>query len=180
VKKIILILFVAVTGFCSQTNAQKFGHLNATEIMLLMPEMKRVEHVLDSFQVTLDKQLKEEYDKYAKTEQELKDLIEAKRPQSLIELKQQELQEQYTRITQLQGIVEQEFTEKQTLLLKPLNDKILKAIKDVCTEKGLNYVFDISKGALLYWDEKDDVNKDVRKKLGIAEDAKLPNNTNNK
>jgi outer membrane protein len=179
VKKIIFILFVAATGFCSQLNAQKFGHVNATEIMLLLPDMKRVEHVLDSFQLALDAQLKTKYDEYAKIENDLKIMIEQKKSQGLIELKQQELQDKYNQITSFQAVVEQEYGEKQNLLLKPLNDKILKAIKDVCTEKGLNYIFDISKGALLYWDEKDDVNLDVRKKLGIAADAKLPNNTTN-
>lgn len=179
-KKIVFILALLVTGFCSQANAQKFGHVNATEIMLLMPEMKRVEHVLDSFQLSLDAQLKEKYDEYAKIEAKLKKQIADKVSQTLIDLTQQELQDKYTQITNFQAVVEQEYVEKQTLLLKPLNDKILKAIKDVCTEKGLNYVFDISKGALVYWDEKDDVNKEVRKKLGIAEDAVLPNNNNNK
>jgi outer membrane protein len=179
VKKIIFILSVLAVGTLCQVSAQKFGHVNATEIMLLMPEMKRVEHVLDSFQTVLDNDLKLEYEKYQKIEEKLKTQMAANLSEKLIQLTQQELQGQYENIQRKQQAYEQEVSEKQNLLIKPLNDKILKAIKDVCTEKGLNYVFDISKGALVYWDEKDDVNKDVRKKLGIAEDAKLPQNATN-
>lgn len=167
-------------GIMVQAHAQKFGHVNATEIMLLMPEMKRVEAILDSFQLALDADLKLEYDKYAKLEAKLKTQMSDGTSQRIVELTQTELQSVYENLSRKQQAYELEVGEKQNLLLKPLNDKILKAIKDVCTEKGLNYVFDISKGALLYWDEKDDVNKDVRKKLGISETAVLPNNTNNK
>lgn len=167
-------------GIMVQTHAQKFGHVNATEIMLLMPEMKRVEAILDSFQLALDADLKLEYDKYSKLEAKLKTQMSDGTSQRIVELTQTELQSVYENLSRKQQAYELEVGEKQNLLLKPLNDKILKAIKEVCTEKGLNYVFDISKGALLYWDEKDDVNKDVRKKLGISETAVLPNNTNNK
>jgi outer membrane protein len=179
VKKIIFILSILTAGSLNQVSAQKFGHVNATEIMLLMPEMKRVEHVLDSFQTVLDNDLKLEYERYQKIEEKLKTQMAANLSEKLIQLTQQELQGQYENIQRKQQAYEQEVSEKQNLLIKPLNDKILKAIKDVCTEKGLNYVFDISKGALVYWDEKDDVNKEVRKKLGIAEDAKLPQNATN-
>src|SRR5687767_9173044 len=115
-------------------NAQKFGHVNATEIMLLMPEMKRVEHVLDSFQLALDADLKLEYDKYSKIEAKLKLQMSDGTSQRLIELTQAELQAQYENITRKQQGYEMEVAEKQTLLIKPLNDKILKAIKDVCIE----------------------------------------------
>jgi len=179
VKKIIFIACLSL-GIVVQANAQKFGHVNATEIMLLMPEMKRVETVLDSFQLALDADLKLEYEKYSKLEAKLKTQMTDGTSQRIVELTQSELQSVYENLSRKQQAYELEVGEKQNLLIKPLNDKILKAIKDVCTEKGLNYVFDISKGALLYWDEKDDVNKDVRKKLGISETAVLPNNTNNK
>ncbi len=178
VKKIIVIICL-VLCIGTHINAQKFGHVNATEIMLLLPEMKRVENVLDSFQTALDNDLKLEYDKYSKIEAKLKKQMSDGTSEKIVQLTQAELQAQYEAITRKQQAYELEVGEKQNLLLKPLNDKILKALKDVSAEKGLNYIFDISKGALLYWDEKDDVNKEVRKKLGIAENAVLPNVTKN-
>jgi len=55
-----IILIIAFLGLgLSNINAQsKFGYVNATELLYLMPEMKTVNHVLDSFQLTLDKEYK--------------------------------------------------------------------------------------------------------------------------
>jgi outer membrane protein len=176
-KKGILIIIVLLAFTFNNVNAQaKFGYVNATELLFLMPEMKTVEHVLDSFQTALDKELQVEYVKYQTIEDKLSKYMKEKASEGIIELTQQELQTQYEFIQKMQQTFESEYSEKQAKLLKPLNDKILKAIKEVSTEKGLNYIIDISKGAVLYWDEKDDVNKEVRIKLGIAENASLPSN----
>ena len=42
------------------------------------------------------------------------------------------------------------------------------AIKAVAKEKGLAFVFDSSKGMLLFADESMDITNDVRKQLGLA------------
>src|SRR5262249_18261500 len=96
--------------------------------------------------------------------------------QTLLELTQNEILDKQEYLSKAQQVYQDEMVEKQNKLLIPLNEKIMKAIKEVAIEEGLNYVFDISEGAVLYWDEKDDVNKDVHKKLGISETATLPQN----
>jgi len=176
--KKLIFLSVAVFGIIMSSSAQsKFGYVNAGELLYLMPEMKRVEHVLDSFEQALTKM----YEKDVADFNEAVKKCEATSPGQMRQLCEEELQKKQEYLYKAQEIYKQELVEKQTKLMAPLNEKLLKAIKDVAIEKGLNYIFDISLGAVLYWDEKDDVGKDVRKKLGIAEDAKLPDmNTNNK
>jgi len=168
-----VVAFMALLG--TNVNAQsKFGYVNAAEILYLMPEMKNVNHVLDSFEQSLGVLYQKDMDDYnillKKFEQQQKEGAS----QTLLELTQNEIMVKQEYLSKAQQVYQDELVEKQNKLLTPLNEKIMKAIKDVAAEKGLNYIFDISKGAVLYWDEKDDVNKDVRKKLGISETATLP------
>lgn len=169
---------VALVGLAfNQANAQsKFGYVNAAEILYLMPEMKNVNHVLDSFEQALGVLYQKDMDDYnlllKKFEQQQKEGAS----QTLLELTQNEIMAKQEYLGKAQTVYQEELGEKQNKLLTPLNEKIMKAIKEVALEKGMNYIFDISKGAVLYWDEKDDVNKDVRKKLGISETATLPAN----
>lgn len=166
-----IILIIAFLGLgLSNINAQsKFGYVNATELLYLMPEMKTVNHVLDSFQLTLDKEYKALVDDFNQAVQQ----CEKTEAGQLRQLCEEELAKKQEILYKAQETFKNEIMEKQNKLIQPLNDKILKSIKEVAIEKGLHYVFDISMGVLLNWDEKDNIDKDVRKKLGIAEDAKL-------
>ena len=173
-----IIIIIAFIGLAyNNINAQtKFGYVNAAEILYLMPEMKNVNHVLDSFEQALGKEYQKDMDDYNALLKKLEDAQKEGKSEGFIKLIQDEIVAKQEYLGRAQTVYQEDMVEKQTKLLTPLNEKILKAIKDVAAEKSLNYIFDISKGALLFWDEKDDVNKDVRKKLGIAEDAKLPTN----
>ena len=173
-----IIIIIAFIGLAyNNINAQsKFGYVNAAEILYLMPEMKNVNHVLDSFEKSLGELYQKDMDDYNVLLKKLDDAQKEGKSEGVIKLIQEEIVAKQDYLGKAQTVYQEEMVEKQNKLLTPLNEKILKAIKDVASEKGLNYIFDISKGALLFWDEKDDVNKDVRKKLGIAEDAKLPTN----
>ena len=176
--KKLIILLVAIAGFTlNQAHAQsKFGYVNATEIMYLMPEMKNVQHVLDSFQQALGVVYEKDMADYDALMKKLDQQQKEGASQTMLELTQNEILAKQEYLSKAQTVYQEEILDKQNKLLTPLDEKIKKAIKEVAAEKGLNYVFDISKGALIYYDEKDDVNKDVRKKLGISETATLPQN----
>jgi outer membrane protein len=177
VKKGLIILIACIATGLGNIHAQsKFGYVNATELLYLMPEMKTVQHVLDSFQVALDGEYKAEVDEYYAFEKKCQDTD----PGPMKDLCQEEIAKKQEYLYKAQEVYKQEIGEKQQKLIAPVNEKLMKAIKEVAIEKGLNYIFDIGLGALLHWDEKDNVDKDVRKKLGIAENATLPTNTTNK
>jgi outer membrane protein len=168
-----IILIIAFLGLgLSNINAQsKFGYVNATELLYLMPEMKTVNHVLDSFQLTLDKEYKSLVDDFNDAVAQ----CEKTDAGPLRQLCEEELAKKQEILYKAQETFKSEIVEKQNKLIQPLNERILKSIKEVALEKGLHYVFDISFGVLLHWDEKDNIDKDVRQKLGIAADAKLDN-----
>lgn len=172
------IIAIAVLGLgISNVNAQaKFGYVNAAEMLYLMPEMKKVEIALDSIQAELGKQYQAQMDEYNLLLKKYEDQQKNGASQTMLQLTQDEIIAKEQHLTKMQTSYQEIAAEEQQRLLQPLNDKILKAIKDVAAERSMNYIFDISKGAVLYWDEKDDVSKDVRKKLGISETATLPNN----
>ncbi len=170
-----LIIFIALVGIgLTNIYAQsKFGYVNAAELLYLMPEMKSVEKALDSVEKELAAMYQKDMDEYnvllKKFEQQQKDGAS----QTLLQLTQDEILAKQEYLSKAQTVYQEAIVDEQNKLITPLNDKILKAIKEVATEKSLNYIFDISKGAVLHWDEKDDVSKDVRKKLGISESATL-------
>jgi outer membrane protein len=56
---------------------------------------------------------------------------------------------------------------KRKELLQPILDKAEKAIKDVAKEKGYDYVFDTSTGAVLVTKDADNLLPLVKTKLGI-------------
>jgi outer membrane protein len=59
-----------------------------------------------------------------------------------------------------------EYFQKQNELMKPVQDKVFKAIQDVAKEAGYDFVFDRSSEImLLYMNEKHDLTSKVIKKL---------------
>lgn len=169
------LLIIAVMGMMlGNLNAQsKFGYVNATEILYLMPEMKNVEHVLDSFEQALGVMYQKDIDEYTALLEKLEQAQKDGKSESYLKLIQDDIIAKQDYLKKAELVYQEELVEKQTKLLTPLNDKILAAIKDVAKEKGLNYIFDIGKGALLFWDEAGDVSKDVKEKLGIDPNATL-------
>jgi outer membrane protein len=55
------------------------------------------------------------------------------------------------------------------LLLSPIQEKVNKAIKDVATENGFLYIFDMGVGMVLYADPAADATKMVKAKLGLTQ-----------
>jgi len=155
------------------TDSKKFGYVNSMEILYLMPEMKTVEADLETYSKELDADYQvmiDEYKKkateYQKKEKEWSDAVRTVKQEELIEMEQ--------RLQKTQQAFEEELMEKQQKLLTPLITKIEGSINDVAKEKGLSYVFDTSKGMLLYADKADDISKEVKVKL------KIPETTDNK
>ena len=73
------------------------------------------------------------------------------------------------RIQEFQGSAQTQLQDKQVELFQPVYAKVDKAIKDVGKENGFTYVFDVAKGALVYFDETKSTNLMplVKAKLGL-------------
>ena len=100
-------------------------------------------------------------DSYTKDSKTLTDLVRKTKETELVDLQR--------KIQEFQTNAQQQMQDKQLELLKPVYERVDKAVKDVGKENGFVYIFDIAKGALLYFDETKSTNVMplCRAKLGL-------------
>ena len=168
-KVTVLVTFVALFLLGFNANAQtkiKLAHINANELMEVMPGMDTAKKALQDLATQLEDEFKamsmEFEKKYADLDREMGVL-----PQSKIQARKQDLQDLQSRIEKFREDAQAELQEKESDLLKPLSDRLKNAINEVAKENGYNYVFNSGVGVLLYYDESDDILNLVKKKLGI-------------
>lgn len=144
----------------------KIGHINSNDLMEVMPGRDSALKVLEAYATSLEEQLKAmntefqaKYDKYLADEPILVSPIKEARQQELVDLQ--------NRIADFQETAQTMLSEKEAELVQPLIDKAKKAVEEVAKEKGYTYVFDTSIGALIYFDQSDDLLPFVKEKLGI-------------
>ena len=110
------------------------------------------------------------YADYEKKQKDLQALSNDKStPDPIIESKIQELQDLQKRIQDFEAKVNDDLQKLQQEKLKPINEKYLKAVKEVAMASGYSYVLDVVSGAVAYYPETaDDVTDAVMKKLNIT------------
>ncbi|MFH2095164.1 MAG: OmpH family outer membrane protein [Bacteroidota bacterium] len=170
-KKIILFLLLAVViSTAYQATAQvkqRFGHIDSQALLMKMPERETAKKAIEAHAKELEEQLQAmqkelelKYQDYLDKQATYSDLIKKTKEEELTDLQQ--------RMQDFQATAQQDLQSKELELLQPIFDKAKKGIEDVAKEKGYDYVFDTSVGALLYWPpESDDLLPMVLKKLGI-------------
>lgn len=176
-KKLLLVAgFIGFTTFAiAQEKPLKIGYTNVDYLIASMPESKQIEGDLKVYKDQLDKQLeikvkefREKYDSYEKGASMMTDVIRAD--------KEKELQDLNGQIEAFQKNAEKSLQEKQQKLMKPVLEKIQKAIDDVAVENGFTYILS-SDGAMgqvpiiLYGQDSLNVSDTVLKKMGITPSA---------
>jgi outer membrane protein len=170
-KSTIAIVFTALMAFFGTANAQqKIGHINSVSILQAMPEFKQMSADIEKQKGSYQKALEGMYSDYEKKQKDLQELSNNKAtPDPIIESKIQELQDLQKRIQDFESKANDDIQKLQQDKLKPINDKYLKAVKDVALASGYSYVLDVVSGAVAYFPENsDDVTELVMKKLGIT------------
>jgi outer membrane protein len=160
-----LLVFVVAAGHSQNL---KFGHVNSDELIQAMPEFDSATAKLEKFRKELVNaldlmtvELNNKNDAYTKEAKNLTDIVKQTKEQELIDLNK--------RIQEFQQNAQEQLQNKQVELFQPIYTKVDKAIKDVGKENGFIYVFDVAKGALLYFDETKSTNilALAKTKLGI-------------
>ncbi len=166
VKKIAvaLVLFVAATGF---VNAQsKVAHIDVTQLLSAMPEMKTAEAELKKLQGTysadLENSMTELRNKVTQYQNE-----SASKTREENEKRAQELQGYEKSIGEFQQNAQQEMQKKQQELFAPISEKAKAAIEKVAAAQGFDYVIDAQPGSGLIVARGKDLLADVKKELGI-------------
>lgn len=169
-----LFLSAAIFGFNTSTNAQqKFGYINADDIIQIMPEAAKIQIELDAYQKSLYQNANDKQTAFNESLQKfLKD--SATMSASLKEVKRNDLQKQSQDLSGEQQRIEQEFAAKRQELSLPIQKKLQDAIEEVAKENGYTYIF--VREALVVASPKDDIGPLVIKKLGLKEPTttKLP------
>ncbi len=164
-------IFLIVFFFCAAalSNAQtKIGYINSATVMEQLPEAQDAQKQIDALaqqwqtelnQMANDMQKKvEDYDKRklimsdkrrAEVEKELQDM-----DKKIVDFRNQKF-----------GTTGEMFT-KQNELMKPIQEKVFKSVKDVADEEGYDYIVDRSSSTLLlYASTKHDLTQKVLAKL---------------
>lgn len=164
----VVILVIALVGM--QANAQnlKIGHINSSDILKLMPEVKAAQAELEKFSKELQNQsdlLVSEYqkktDEYQSLPPNTSDILKKDKETEIVQLEQ--------RIKKFQEDAQGEVSKKQSELLEPIMKKLQDVIKEVAKEKGYDYILDTSTGSVVYQNEAFDIAPLVKKKLNILE-----------
>ncbi len=164
--KNLLLVSVLFLGFTTTQAQSKIAHINIQELVKAMPQTKQMEEELKKVAQAYDSDYKtqttalqaklQKYDQEAATQT---DTENQKRALEVEELKKK---------LQLfaQG-AQQELQKKQFDLFVPIENEAQKAIKDVATSKGFQYVLDSSPGKGLVVFTGEDLMAAVKAKLGI-------------
>ena len=157
----------AVAALTITAQAQKFGYVDANEILMAMPERKKAETDIQAYAKQLESQLQA---MSAEWEAKVADYQakEASMTEVIKKTKQKEITDLEGRIKEFQGTAQQDLQAKEAELMKPMVEKAKAAIQEIAKELKYTYIFDSSQGVLLYFPEGDNVMPLVKKKLGIT------------
>ena len=170
-KKIIFSsLILAGIMFLSQAafSQQKIGYVDSKVIMETIQDARDAQTNLDNFVTKWKLEMQQINDSLAL----LKDDFEKKKlilTEKIRQQKEDEIKAQEKRISEYrqQKFGESgEYFQKQTELMKPVQDRIFKAIQDVAKEGSYDFVIDRSSQLmLLYMNDRYDLTQKVIKKL---------------
>lgn len=166
VKQIVvaLLLFVATTSF---VNAQsKIAHIDVTQLLSAMPEMKAAEAELKKLQETYNADIQasmtELRNKFTQYQNEAAAKSKEENDKRAVELQGFE-----KNIGEAQQAAQQEFQKKQSELFAPISEKAKTAIEKVAAAQGFDYVIDAQAGGGLIVAKGKDLLPDVKKQLGF-------------
>ena len=159
-------LIILLAAGVSQAQSLKFGHINSTTLLSLMPETKVADSTLQKFGASLESQLKTMTNEYQSKVGEFR-ANEATMAEPIKEAKAKEINDLEQRIQDFQDSAQQSLQKKKEEIYTPIIKKAEDAIKGIAKEKSYSYIFDTSVGVVLYAQESDDILPQVKTKLGL-------------
>ena len=160
------ILLCGLIGFMSfGALAQKFGHIDAQNLLLNLPERAEAQASIEStameFEQEMTRMQEDLQNKYGEYQAKAESW-----PAAIRESKEREIQGLDQGLQEFGATVQAELAGLEESLLSPMIARVRAAIEAVGTEHGFTYIFDASMGATLY-NGGEDVTDLVRTKLGM-------------
>ena len=168
-KSLHLVIIALLLTLTTSLGAQelKFAHIDIQKLVATLPDKVKADKALQDEANKLQSQLKimseeldKKYSEYMSQKDSLPDLVKS--------IKEKEIQDQNQRIQNYNKLAQQSLVQKEQELLKPIIEKVQKAIDEVGAENGFIYIFDVSSKVILFYSDKSvDAEPLVRTKLGI-------------
>lgn len=168
-KKIALVLLLALPMGVFAQNL-KFGHINAQEIITVMPEFTKAQNDIQTLEKQLTAELQRTQEEFNKKYQEFQQAIaKDSLPPNIAERRQKELQDMMQRQEQFQQDAQQQMQKAQNDAMAPIYQKLDNAIKAVGAAEGVIYIFDLARTSIPYVNESQSINltNKVKANLGI-------------
>ncbi|WP_077155433.1 OmpH family outer membrane protein [Bacteroides bouchesdurhonensis] len=168
-KKIALVMLLALPMGVFAQNL-KFGHINAQEIITVMPEFTQAQTELQTLEKQLSDELQRSSEEFSKKYQEFQQaMAKDSLPANIAERRQNELQDMSQKIDQFRQKAMQDMEKAQSDKMAPIYKKLDDAIKAVGAAEGVIYIFDLARTAIPYINEAQSINltSKVKAQLGI-------------
>ena len=168
-KKIALVMLLALPMGVFAQNL-KFGHINAQEIITVMPEFTKAQNDIQTLEKQLTAELQRTQEEFNKKYQEFQQAIaKDSLPPNIAERRQKELQDMMQRQEQFQQDAQQQMAKAQNDAMAPIYQKLDNAIKAVGGAEGVIYIFDLARTSIPYVNESQSINltSKVKANLGI-------------
>jgi outer membrane protein len=165
-----LLVLALIALFNVFASAQKFGYVDTKYILSHIPEYQQAQAEINKLSTQWQKDIESKYATIEKLESAyqaekilLTDEMRKKREEE-IERKKQEAKE----MQKAKFGVDGELFKKREELVKPIQDRIFEAIKEVAEQMSLMVVFDKANHSnMLYTNPKHDISDKVLKKMGL-------------
>ncbi len=168
-KNIILTLSLFVL-FGFQADAQKFGYVDSKYILSHIPEYQEAQKQINKMSETWQKEIEAKYE----TIEKLEKAFQAEKillTEDMRQKRSEEIDEKRKEAKELQKQkfgVGGELFQKREELIKPIQEQIYTAIKDVASQSALMVVFDkANQSNMLYTNPKHDISDKVLRKMGL-------------
>jgi outer membrane protein len=159
-----VVLFIAATSFVQAQS--KIAHINVTELLSQMPEMKAAQAELrkleETYRADIQSSLDELKNKLTQYNNEASSMSQEENQKRALELQGFE-----RNIGEAQQAAQQELAQKQSELFEPISKKAKEAIEKVAATQGYDYVVDASPGAGVIVAKGKDLLPDVKQQLGF-------------
>ncbi len=177
-KKLLILFVITVVGTGSAI-AQRLAYVDSEYILRHIPEyvsaQKRMDDLSVQWQEEVDKQygeIERLYKAYQNDQVLLNDDMRRRREDEIVN-KEKEVKEFQRQKFGYQG----ELFQERVRLVKPIQDRVAKAIQDIATAQGLDLILDKgSEVTFLFANPRLDKSDDVITKLGFKPDPSLAEN----
>jgi outer membrane protein len=168
-KRILFTLSLLIAGV-TMGFSQKFAYVNTDYILGRIPAYDVAQKQLDKFSEEWQKEIEA---KRAEIDKLYKD-YQAERVLLTEEMRTKREDEIMQRETEVKDLQKKYFApdgmlfKKRQELIKPIQDDVFNAVKDLASEGGYSIIFDSAAGpVMLFTDPKYDKSDDILKKMGI-------------